>query len=77
MKYLFSKNIYVCPIWIFIFDTDQAQINSVYQHKLSNFLFRISMIHFCVMAGPFLSMSERRHSEVARLYEADLHIEEE
>jgi hypothetical protein len=50
---------------------------TVYQHKLSNFLFTISMIHFCVMPGPFLSMSERRHSEVARLYEADLYIEEQ
>jgi hypothetical protein len=26
---LFSRNSYVCPIWIFIFETDQAQINSV------------------------------------------------
>jgi hypothetical protein len=24
---LFSRNRYVCPIWIFIFDTDQTQIN--------------------------------------------------
>jgi hypothetical protein len=28
-KYLFLRNIYVCPLWIFIFDTDQAQNNSV------------------------------------------------
>jgi hypothetical protein len=28
IKYLFSRNVYVCPVWIFIFDTDQAQINS-------------------------------------------------
>jgi hypothetical protein len=27
--YLFSRNSYECLIWIFIFDTDQAQINSV------------------------------------------------
>jgi hypothetical protein len=26
-------NIYVCPIWIFIFDTDQAQINRVPLNK--------------------------------------------
>jgi hypothetical protein len=24
-----KKNNYVCPIWIFMFDTDQAQISSV------------------------------------------------
>jgi hypothetical protein len=29
IRYLFSRNSYVCPIWIFKFDTDQAQINSV------------------------------------------------
>ncbi len=31
IKYLFSRNIYVSPIWIFIIDTDQTQINSVYR----------------------------------------------
>jgi len=25
MKYLFLRNSYVSPMWIFIFDTDQAQ----------------------------------------------------
>jgi hypothetical protein len=25
MKYLFLRNSYVCPKWILIFDTDQAQ----------------------------------------------------
>ncbi len=25
VKYLFLRNSYLCPIWIFIFDTDQAQ----------------------------------------------------
>ena len=29
IKYLFSRNRYVFPIWIFIFDNVQAQINSV------------------------------------------------
>ncbi len=28
IKYLFSRNSYVCPIWIFIFDTEEEQINS-------------------------------------------------
>ncbi len=31
IKYLFSRDSYVCLIWIFTFDTDQAQINSVVQ----------------------------------------------
>jgi hypothetical protein len=26
-KYLFSRNSYACPIWIFIFDTEQLKIN--------------------------------------------------
>ncbi len=30
IKYLFSRNIYVCQIWIFIFDTSQGQIYSVH-----------------------------------------------
>ncbi len=29
IKYSFSRNSYVCLIWTFIFDTDQAQIYSV------------------------------------------------
>jgi hypothetical protein len=29
IKRLILKSSYVCPIWIFIFDTAQAQINSV------------------------------------------------
>jgi hypothetical protein len=28
IKYLFSRKTYVCPIWIFIVDAGQAQINS-------------------------------------------------
>jgi hypothetical protein len=27
-KYLFSRKSYICPVWFFIFDTDQAQIFS-------------------------------------------------
>jgi hypothetical protein len=30
IKFLFSRNNYVCPIWIFIFDTNQIQIYSVF-----------------------------------------------
>jgi hypothetical protein len=30
IKHLSSRKIYVHPIWIFIFDADQAQINSAY-----------------------------------------------
>ncbi len=33
-KYLFSGNSYVCPIWIFIFDTNQAQAYSVHNTSL-------------------------------------------
>jgi hypothetical protein len=29
IKYLFLRDSYVCTRWIFIFDSDQAQINSV------------------------------------------------
>jgi hypothetical protein len=30
IKFLFSRKSYACPIWIFIFDTNPAQIYSVY-----------------------------------------------
>ncbi len=29
IKYIFFRDSYVCPTWIFMFDSDQAQINSV------------------------------------------------
>ena len=29
IKYIFLRDSYVCTRWIFIFDSDQAQINSV------------------------------------------------
>jgi hypothetical protein len=29
IKYIFLRESFVCPRWIFIFDSDQAQINSV------------------------------------------------
>ncbi len=28
IKYIFTRNSYVCPIWIFLFNSDQAQSNS-------------------------------------------------
>ncbi len=34
IKYLLSRNSYVCLIWIFIFETDQAHINSVTQENI-------------------------------------------
>ncbi len=37
-KHLFSRNSYVCPIWILIIDTDQAQINSATVPKIQNIL---------------------------------------
>ncbi len=37
-KYLFLRNGYVCLIWIFIYDSDQAQITSVEKkHKMITF----------------------------------------
>ncbi len=36
IKYLFLRNNRVCPIWNFIFDTDQAQINSVGRRGVLN-----------------------------------------
>ncbi len=44
IKYIFLRDSYVCPRWIFIFHGDQAQINSVkgrflepyYQNLLEN-----------------------------------------
>jgi hypothetical protein len=36
IKYIFLRDSYVCTRWIFIFDSDQAQINSVvYEHKVN------------------------------------------
>ncbi len=34
VKYLFSKNSYVCPLWIFTFDIDQAPTNVIITNTL-------------------------------------------
>ncbi len=33
IKYIFLRDSYACPRWIFIFDSDQAQINSVNENQ--------------------------------------------
>ncbi len=59
LKYLFSRNSYVCPIWIFIFDTDQSQINSVLYHifALQKVIFICELLPCCLppsSAGPWV-----------------------
>ncbi len=66
IKYIFLRDSYVCTRWIFIFDSDQAQINSVSTHKI------LILIFFCFVLPTFSSentyFESRRCNEVHQLF---------
>jgi hypothetical protein len=63
IKYLSSRKIYVHPIWIFIFDADQAQINSAY-HLTGGSLILIEIIlPLCTRRRGFWPIHRRKKKQ--------------
>ncbi len=64
LKYLFSRNNYVYPIWIFIFDIDHSQILSVLYHINCSSKRNIYMWTVTLMSAAFFCWSFRRGSRL-------------